>query len=69
MTKPRYIYVEFDGWNTLASVIKDKKELALWLKDGSLMKGDIVYEIKTAFEVIKWKDKELVLTERKGEQR
>ena len=63
MIKPRYVKFTFNGWDTIGHQIKDKKELGEWLKDGSLTEGEILYELKTKYEVIKWKDGSLLLSE------
>jgi hypothetical protein len=61
--KPRYVEISFDGWNTIAQVIQDKKDLAIRLKDGSLEEGNIVYEFKAKYKIVKWKDGSLLLSE------
>ena len=51
--KPKYVHIEFNGWDTIASYIHDRKELEVWLKDGSLKEGDIIYELKSKYRVVK----------------
>lgn len=63
--KPRYIQVELGDGDTIASLIQDRKELGVWLKDGSLQEGDIFYEVKAKYKVVKWKDESLCYTEEK----
>lgn len=67
MTKPRFIKIKFDGWHTNAGKINDKKELALWLKDGSFQEGDFFVEVKAKFKVVKWKDGSLCYEETEEE--
>jgi len=50
MTK--FVKIGWNGWDTTASLIDDDKELALWLKDGDLEEGDIVFEIKRKLKVV-----------------
>lgn len=49
--KPKYIKIDWNGWDTTASLINNKKELAKWLKDGSFKEGDIFFEVKRRFKV------------------
>ena len=63
MIKPRYVKFTFNGWDTIGHQIEDRKELHTWLNDGSLTEGEIVYELKTKYKVVKWKDGSLLLQE------
>lgn len=66
MIEPRYLKAKWNGWNTVVGEIKDKKELEEWLQDGSLEEGDVVYEVKTVFQVVKLNDERLVISEKEG---
>ena len=63
MIEPRYVKFTFNGWDTIAHTIEDKTELKNWLKDGSLTEGEILYEFKTKYKIVKWKDGSLLLEE------
>jgi len=58
--KPKYIRLKWDGWYFIADIISNDKELALWLKDGSLLEGDILYEVSSAHKIVK-KNGKLIL--------
>jgi hypothetical protein len=63
--KPRYVKIKWDA----VTFIKDRKQLAVWLKNGSLQKGDIVYELKLKYRVTIWKpDGSLVLEDISNEE-
>jgi len=66
--KPKYVHIEFNGWDTIASYIHDRKELEVWLKDGSLKEDDVIYELKSKYHVVKWKDGSLVLEDVTNEE-
>ena len=59
----KFVHVDFDGWHRNAHFIKDKKELELWLTDGSLQENDVLVEVKAVFKVRKWKDGSLCYEE------
>jgi len=49
----KYVHIDWNGWDTTASMIEDDKELHLWLQDGSLKENDIVIEVKRKYKVMK----------------
>ena len=61
--QPKYIHIDFNGWDTIASLIDDDEELELWLKDGSLKEDDVIFEVKRKFKVVKVKPKLLKIEE------
>ena len=62
----RYLKIKWNGWNYVASPIESKKELRMWLDDGSLEEGDTIILIREIFRVTKAKDR-LYVTEFKKE--
>ena len=63
MDKPKYFHVEWNGWDNVASGIKDNKKLAIWLKDGSLEEDDEIFQVSKKFKVIKSRDGKLRIQE------
>lgn len=50
---PKYVRIKWNEWDYIASFIEDDEELAIWLKDGSFVGGEIVFELGEHMMVVK----------------